>query len=53
MIQQRRNAIHAFQAKDIGSTADLHAAIPVLLQFIEDINKRLPYPDEQYIPRSH
>lgn len=50
MVQQRRNAIHAFKARSIGTTEELHAALEVLLEFVRDINDRLPYPDEVYKP---
>lgn len=44
-IQQRRNAIHAFKAKDIGTSEELHAALRTLLLFIREMNSMLPYPD--------
>ena len=44
-IAQRRNAIHAFKAKDIGTSEELHAALRTLLSFIRDMNSMLPYPD--------
>jgi hypothetical protein len=50
-IQQRRNAIHAFKAKDIGTTEEFHANLPKLLAFIAAINDRLPYPDDIHVPR--
>jgi len=43
-VQQRRNAIHAFRDRDIGTFADLHDAIRKYLQFLEDTDARLPYP---------
>lgn len=53
MVQQRRNAIHAFKAKTIGSTDELHAALVKLLDFVNSINERLPYPDGHYVPREY
>jgi len=35
MVQQRRNAIHAFKAKTIGTTDELHAALAKFLEFVE------------------
>ncbi|UST92750.1 hypothetical protein [Pseudomonas siliginis] len=51
-IQQRRNAIHAFKAKDIGTSDELHAALRTLLLFIRDMNSMLPYP-EMYEPSEY
>lgn len=51
LIQQRRNAIHAYKFKDIGTTEELHEALTRLLEFVRMINSRLPYPDELYVPR--
>ena len=45
-IQNRRNAIHAFQSKTIGNTEELHKEMQTLLAFIERINRQLPYPFE-------
>lgn len=50
-IQQRRNAIHAFADRDIGTHEELLADIRVYLQLLRYINFRLPYPDEIYIPQ--
>ena len=52
-IQQRRNAIHAFKYKDIGTKSELDEAIRQLLLFVKTINNRLPYPDEVYVPREY
>lgn len=51
MVQQRRNAIHAFKSRTIGTTDELHAALIRLLEFVKFINGRLPYPEEFYVPR--
>lgn len=53
MVQQRRNAIHAFKARDIGTTEELHMALETLLEFVRSINERLPYPDQYYVPREY
>ncbi|WP_234465147.1 MULTISPECIES: hypothetical protein [unclassified Pseudomonas] len=53
MVQQRRNAIHAFKAKTIGTTEELHTALEKLLEFVRFINGRLPYPDPNYAPREY
>lgn len=51
LVQQRRNAIHAFKDRDIGTTAELHSAMRAYLGFLRDTASRLPYPDELYEPR--
>jgi hypothetical protein len=50
-VQQRRNAIHAFKYQDIGSFSAWRAELPFHLSFVRDINARLPYPDDIYLPR--
>lgn len=50
-IQQRRNAIHAFQSRDIGTYDELVGAIRAYLKLLRYINARLPYPDEIYVPQ--
>jgi len=50
-IQQRRNAIHAYQDRTIGSFTEFISALRTYLEFLEWINDRLPYPDELYKPR--
>lgn len=44
VVQIRRNAVHAFRRKDIGTTKDLQDTFPILLKFIRTIDERLPYP---------
>ncbi|WP_048601454.1 hypothetical protein [Rubeoparvulum massiliense] len=43
-IQDKRNAIHAFNHRDIGNELDLHKDIRKFYDFILLINGRLPYP---------
>lgn len=49
-IQQRRNAIHAFKDRDIGTHEDFVTDVSAYLNLVRYINYRLPYPDEMYIP---
>lgn len=49
-IQSRRNAIHAFKDRDIGTHDDLLTDIRHCLVFIRRINGQLPYPDERPTP---
>ena len=44
MVQRKRNAIHAFKTRDIGTSQDLHEALKTLLMFVQRINSQLPYP---------
>lgn len=44
-IQYRRNAIHAFADRDIGSSDEFLDDVRTYLTFIEEIDSRLPYPD--------
>lgn len=48
-VQQRRNAIHAFKARNLGTSKELHDALETLLVFIRRINSQLPYPDGTYM----
>lgn len=50
-IQQRRNAIHAFRSREIGTFEDWRSELPRHLSLVRDINSRLPYPDDIYMPR--
>lgn len=50
-VQQRRNAIHAFRDRDIGSREEFLAAVRKYLVFLRYVNDRLPYPDDMYKPR--
>ena len=50
LVQQRRNAIHAFKSRNIGTAEELHRSLTTLLLFTRDINARLPYPDSVTAP---
>lgn len=50
-IQAKRNAIHAFKNKDIGTWDDYSNAVKDYLVVLRYINFRLPYPDDEYVPR--
>lgn len=43
-VQQRRNAIHAYKNRDIGTWTELYESIEQLYIFTEEVKKRLPYP---------
>ena len=49
-VQSRRNAIHAFKDRDIGSHLDLTEDIRRYLIFWRRINRQLPYADERPVP---
>ncbi|GHH99695.1 hypothetical protein [Neobacillus kokaensis] len=44
MVQQRRNAIHAFNDRNIGTPVELIESIEKYNTFIDVIDTRLPYP---------
>jgi hypothetical protein len=44
-IQQKRNAIHAFNDRDIGTSIEFLEDIDMFNEFINIIDSRLPYPD--------
>ena len=50
-IQQRRNAIHAYKDRDIGSHDEFLDDVRNYLKFLRYINSRLPYPDDVYTPQ--
>lgn len=43
-VQRRRNAVHAFANRDLGTHAEFLADVRVYLPFLSAINDRLPYP---------
>lgn len=51
LVQQRRNAIHAFRERELGSFQEWRDALRTHLSFVRDINDRVPYPDSIYKPR--
>jgi hypothetical protein len=50
-IQQRRNAIHAFKDRNIGTKDEFISNVRGYLKILRYINFRLPYPDDICIPR--
>jgi hypothetical protein len=48
LVQQRRNAIHAYRRRDIGTFAEWKKTLPLHLSFVRDVGGGLPYPDEQF-----
>lgn len=50
-IQQRRNAIHAYKDRELGSFEEFFDDLRNYLEFIRLINGRLPYPDSVFEPR--
>ncbi|MDF3195360.1 hypothetical protein [Pseudomonas sp. 1928-m] len=50
-VQQRRNAIHAFKDRPIGTESEFLECVNLYLEFLVGINNRLPYPDDCYRPQ--
>jgi hypothetical protein len=44
-IQQRRNAIHAYQDRDLGNHAEFIDDVEKYSKFLSEIHSRVPYPD--------
>lgn len=44
-VQSRRNSLHAFEDKDIGTHGDFLAAVRKYLVFLRELDNSLPYPD--------
>jgi hypothetical protein len=44
-IQGRRNTIHAYNKREIGSFEEWRADLRIHLKFIRELNSRFPYPD--------
>jgi len=49
-LQHRRNAIHAFQKKDIGTFEDFKRGVRSHLLLLREINNMLPYPADEFQP---
>lgn len=45
-VQQRRNAIHAFKDRNIGTYTDIRECVEQYLELLFDIKALLPYPDD-------
>ncbi|MBP5981766.1 MAG: hypothetical protein KA748_16360 [Halomonas sp.] len=51
LVQQRRNAIHAFKDRSIGNEAEFEQCVATYLDLLISINGMLPYPVGMYEPR--
>jgi len=51
IIQKRRNAIHAYKDRELGTLKEFEDMVRTYFLFLSNINERLPYPDEDYMPR--
>jgi hypothetical protein len=52
-IQNRRNAIHAFKDREIGTHSELVDDIRIYFKLVRRINGQLPYPDGHHGPDDH
>lgn len=50
LVQVRRNAIHAFKDRPIGDGNEFQSAIRGYLRLLNNLNGRMPYPDDVYDP---
>jgi len=48
LVQKRRNAVHAFQHREIGTFQEWIDALRLHLSFVRDVGGGLPYPGEQF-----
>jgi hypothetical protein len=48
LVQKRRNAVHAFKHREIGTFQEWTDALRLHLSFVRDVGGGLPYPDEQF-----
>jgi hypothetical protein len=49
-VQQRRNAIHAYKHRELGTLDALESGIRDYWEFLDDLDSRVPYPDGVYHP---
>jgi hypothetical protein len=50
LVQARRNAIHAFKDRPIGTGDELHSAIKGYLLMLRRLTNAMPYPDDMFRP---
>ena len=50
LVQQRRNAIHAFRDRPIGDDTEFQQSVRGYLQMLRIVIARLPYPGDEYVP---
>ena len=50
-VQIYRNAIHAYQDKEIGTMKEFEESVRYYLKMVAEFNDRMPYPDDIYVPR--
>ena len=51
LVQQRRNAIHAFRQRPLGTEAEWRTSVAAYLELVREVNGLLPYPDDGFEPR--
>jgi len=49
-VQQRRNAIHSYKHRELGTLHELEASIREYWNLLDDLNGRVPYPDDVFRP---
>ncbi|HEY2585503.1 MAG TPA: hypothetical protein VGI81_07060 [Tepidisphaeraceae bacterium] len=48
LVQQRRNAIHAFKDRPLGDRREFRKAVRKYRDFLQDVNGTVPYPEIEY-----
>jgi hypothetical protein len=51
LVQERRNAIHAFKDRPIGDATEFWQAVRDYLALLHSVNGRLPYPGDLWRPK--
>ena len=47
LVQNRRNAIHAFKDRELGTVNEFRDSVRGYIKFLTDVDLRVPYPDGQ------
>ncbi|MBV7396839.1 hypothetical protein [Mameliella sediminis] len=45
LVQNRRNAIHAYKDRELGNVTEFRDAVRGYMKFLTDVDLRVPYPD--------
>ena len=45
MVRERRNAVHAFNRRELGTWAEFRQAVARYHEFVAELDSRVPYPE--------